>query len=384
VISVHKKIYVYSPPWISEQIVGNLKTIAYFFIEGNFSYIRVFKCSISPHALPKFLPDRLVCREVSYQTVIGGIGKELKEAQKKFWPTFPLQVGRFSLPNFGHSKVEVAALEDLKLVDIKFRRHDPYQIVGNHLAQCNMKTYEHEDSPYEDIFKGIRDYEEVLDRVQTLSPNQQASFFTLQRHRRSGLPKIIQGESIITPPKQGSIPTGFEPKSLGKHTTEESPNNLEVSSQGLETSQAEHLESQTEVQSETLLKQNQVILPLSPATPVDTSITTEGTQFTEVGSPITTLTHLQSSFRTPSLEVIYASDLAPIPLEEMLPSKKFFSTKRRAIVKRESQQKEGILTKRQRMIFDGQGLEDSELAKEMVGSLSSFSMENQWSIDKLE
>jgi hypothetical protein len=36
------------------------------------------------------------------------------------------------------------------------------------------------------------------------------------------------------------------------------------------------------------------------------------------------------------------------------------------------------------MIFDGQGLEDSELAKEMVGSLSSFSMENQWSINKLE
>jgi hypothetical protein len=35
------------------------------------------------------------------------------------------------------------------------------------------------------------------------------------------------------------------------------------------------------------------------------------------------------------------------------------------------------------MVFDGQGLEDSKLAKEMDGSLGTFAMENQWSVDKL-
>ena len=85
---------------------------------------------------------------------------------------FPLQVGRFSLLNFGHSKVEDATLEDVKLVEVELRRHDPYKIMGNHLSQCNMKTYEHEYSPYDDIFKGIRVYEEVLDKVQTLPLNQ--------------------------------------------------------------------------------------------------------------------------------------------------------------------------------------------------------------------
>jgi hypothetical protein len=54
-----------------------------------------------------------------------GINKELKVAQKKVWPTFPLQVGMFSLLYFGHSKVEVVALEDIKLVDIEFKRHNP-------------------------------------------------------------------------------------------------------------------------------------------------------------------------------------------------------------------------------------------------------------------
>jgi hypothetical protein len=60
--------------------MGNLGKIADWFINENFSYIKVFGCSVPPHALLKFLPDRLVCREVAYQTVTGGINKELKEA----------------------------------------------------------------------------------------------------------------------------------------------------------------------------------------------------------------------------------------------------------------------------------------------------------------
>jgi hypothetical protein len=62
-------------------------------------------------------------------------------------------------------------LDEIKLVDVKFRRHDPYKVVGHHLSQFNMKTIEHEDSPHDDIFKGTRSYEEVLDRIQTLSPD---------------------------------------------------------------------------------------------------------------------------------------------------------------------------------------------------------------------
>jgi hypothetical protein len=87
-----------------------------------------------PHALPKFLPDRLVCREVAHQIVAGGIGIELKMAQKKFWPVFPVQIGKFSLLNLGHSKVEATALEEVKLVNLEHRKHDPYQLVGKHMA----------------------------------------------------------------------------------------------------------------------------------------------------------------------------------------------------------------------------------------------------------
>jgi hypothetical protein len=105
----------------------------------------------------------------------------------------------FSLLDFGHSKVEVAALEDVKLVDIEFKRHDPHKIMENHLTQFNMRQYMHENSPYDEIFKGVRSYEEVQDKFQTLPSYQQAGFISFQRHGRNSLPKILQGEQITTP-----------------------------------------------------------------------------------------------------------------------------------------------------------------------------------------
>jgi hypothetical protein len=60
VIPLHHMLYGCKPPRISELIIEILKEVADWFIEENFSYIRVFGCSIPPHVLPKFLPNRLV------------------------------------------------------------------------------------------------------------------------------------------------------------------------------------------------------------------------------------------------------------------------------------------------------------------------------------
>jgi hypothetical protein len=158
VAPIHIAFYGHSPPRISETIMEKLGKLVEWFIEENFLYIRVFGCSVSPHALPQFLLDRLVCREVAYQTIAGGINKELKATQKKVWITFPIQVGMFKLLDFCHSKVESTTLEDVKLVYIEFKKRDSHNIVESHLAQFNMKRCIHEDSPYEDIFRGVRSY----------------------------------------------------------------------------------------------------------------------------------------------------------------------------------------------------------------------------------
>jgi hypothetical protein len=194
----------------------------------------------------------------------------------------------------------------------------------------------------------------------------------------------IMPESITPPSEQESIPPGFEPKSLDKETTEENPKNIEVSSQRSETSQTEHPESETEFKSETPLKSDQMIPPLSSTIPADIPKTTEGTQFTELGSPITTLTPLQSTFGTPHLEVMYISDLTPISIEEIPSSDFFFSRKRKVVVKQEMHLKEGTMVKKHRVLVDGQNLEDEDFATEVAGSLGAFAMTNLFSVDNLK
>jgi hypothetical protein len=66
IVPIHIAIYGHPPPHISERIMGNLGKLANWFIEENFFYIRFFGCSVPPHALPQFLPNMLVCREVAY------------------------------------------------------------------------------------------------------------------------------------------------------------------------------------------------------------------------------------------------------------------------------------------------------------------------------
>jgi hypothetical protein len=80
VVSIHIALYCFPSPRISDRIMANLRKIADWYIEEKFCYIIVFGCLVHLHALPKFLPDRLVCREVAYQTVTRGISKELKAA----------------------------------------------------------------------------------------------------------------------------------------------------------------------------------------------------------------------------------------------------------------------------------------------------------------
>jgi hypothetical protein len=336
VVPIHIAIYGRPSPGISEKIMGNLGTFAYWYIEENFSYIRVFSYSIPPHSLPKILPDRLVCQEVAYQIVAGGITKELKAAHKKVWPNFPIQVGMFTLLDFGHTKAKAATLEDVKLVDIEFKRHDPHKVVENHLAQFNMKRYIHEESSYDEVFKGARSYEDVLNRFQTLPHGQQDGFLSFQKYRRNNLPNILQGDSR-------PIPSSQEAKSIESQpsfSTENKIGEVLKSSNGLfkEIKKSllrlhdQHILSHFE----SVMRKGQIFTPSTIVTSADIPSTTGPESSTTIISLIPSLTPLATSFETPCSEVVHIDELTPIFPEEIPPSSFFFNKKMKAIVNKES------------------------------------------------
>jgi hypothetical protein len=197
---MHISIFGQPPPQISDKAVEDLRRVEDWYIEREFSYIRVFGCSVPPYSLPLFLPDKLVCHEISRQTVLDRISKELKGVQKKVWPPFPIHIGTYSLLDFGHAKSEAATLSEMRLVGIEFKKHDPHKIVGNHLASCGLKRYEHEISPHDEVFRGVKTYSEVLNQVRALQSGDMLELYKFQEHRRSGLPKFLQG-TVSKPPR---------------------------------------------------------------------------------------------------------------------------------------------------------------------------------------
>jgi hypothetical protein len=254
--------------------------------------------------------------------VKGGIGIELKAAQKKSLPIFPIHVRKFSLQHLCHSKVEAEALEGVKLVNIEHKKHDPYQLVNRHLMHSNMKAYEHEKSIYDDICKEVKAYEEVLNRVRALSPDLQTGFMSFQSHRRSCLPKILQGEFTTPPPEQEGPPLGFETELQDTTAAKGNMKEIEIPSQETEVPQTKKSESRKDKELET-----------SPEIPEDFPKKIGGTTSTELGSPITYLTPLQSTYGNPQEGSLYVSDLEPISRDEIPSSDYFFSRKRKAILK---------------------------------------------------
>ena len=99
------------------------------------------------------------------------------------------------------------------------------------MASCNLKRYEHEDSPHDDIFRGARSYQEVLSRVQTLALEKLAEFYNFQRHRRNILPKVLQRETLTTPATQETMTQSLETRGSSEQDAQGSSEKIEVLTQ---------------------------------------------------------------------------------------------------------------------------------------------------------
>jgi hypothetical protein len=53
-----------------------------------YTYVRIFRATRPPHILPKYVPDKLLVREISYQIIEKGATSYLSEKQNDIGPFF--------------------------------------------------------------------------------------------------------------------------------------------------------------------------------------------------------------------------------------------------------------------------------------------------------
>jgi hypothetical protein len=238
------------------------------------------------------------------------------------------------------------------------------------MAICNLKRYEHEDSPQDKIFKGVRSYPEVLSRVRDLPPDKMIEFYDFQRHRRSSLPKVLQGETPTSTAAQQMETRSSEAVSSNGQENWESFEKTEVSTQKEEIPSTNVSGDQAKDQEETLPKEGEEGQLITPDK--STTNAAEKQSSTEINSSIQFIRPLQFTRGNPNAEVIFIEDLTPISVEELPPSNLFFSKKMKVVVKREIHQREGLAVKRHRVLIDGEALEEVEFVEEVAGSLGAF------------
>ena len=79
-LPIHEGTFDKTTPRFSKEVKVDILLVARWFREETFTYITVFGSISSPHALPYYVPDKLLVKEIAYQTTgEGGLTRGLKE-----------------------------------------------------------------------------------------------------------------------------------------------------------------------------------------------------------------------------------------------------------------------------------------------------------------
>jgi hypothetical protein len=128
------------------------------------NYLRIYGATKAPHFLPKFIPDKLVLQEISYQTVVHGVGATLYRDKKAIWPPLPLWVGSYSFKDVKEAQDEVDILTSFHFREEIFWRHDPLNIVKEHCISHRYR-WEYKTDVWEEeeiTLSHVRTYHDVI------------------------------------------------------------------------------------------------------------------------------------------------------------------------------------------------------------------------------
>jgi hypothetical protein len=104
----------------------------------------------------------------------------------------------------------------------------------------------------------------------------------------------------------------------------------------------------------------------------------------EMGSPIAIITPLQFTKGNPDAGWIFNEELTPIYVEELPPNEFFFDKKRKAVVRQELYQREGVVAKKFKIMTDGKAVKEEEFTDVIARTPGAYATANQYLVGTLK
>jgi hypothetical protein len=97
-----------------------------------------------PYIFPTHVPNRLVVKEIAYQTTLYGFNTYLSKYQKKLYPPYPLFIDLYGITNSIEETMKREKMEIYHFPLERYKIHNPPKIVEKHKSDVNIAfTYTH-------------------------------------------------------------------------------------------------------------------------------------------------------------------------------------------------------------------------------------------------
>lgn len=158
VLHIYQFVFNEKCPRISAEGNNDLLSIGRWFGEESFPYVWVFSSLAQPHVFPLYVLDKILAREIAYQTVGNGLSKVMRERKKTMWHAFSFHCGVYSLYNFKHATKEMEEIQLMKFPTIPNGRYDPVDTAKNITTQAKIRQFTNEPNKFDDFFESTSNY----------------------------------------------------------------------------------------------------------------------------------------------------------------------------------------------------------------------------------
>lgn len=141
----HRLIFRTEMPWILEAGRESLSKIGNWYLLKDLTYIRLIGLIGVPHLLPKYVPNRILVKEFTFQIFEVGLTVGLLKRKVRGWLEMTLTISPFQIINQDQAQNEIEGYLDFKWMTTPLRNHDPMGYIAVHHQKLGLATsYRHD------------------------------------------------------------------------------------------------------------------------------------------------------------------------------------------------------------------------------------------------